>query len=106
MDWQSTCPCRKSTQPDGHVLPVVVDAMLGFGMDLSNAKPQKLIAELAQNAEMLVTIGCGDECPYVLALKCDDWPLPDPMRTRDRIGKAKPETGSSGVFCSCSPRSS
>lgn len=47
------------------------------GIDLSNAKPQKLTAELAQNAEMLVTIGCGDECTYVLGLKRDDWPLPD-----------------------------
>jgi arsenate reductase len=33
---------------------------------------------LAQNAEMLVTMGCGDECPYVPGLKRDDWPLSDP----------------------------
>jgi arsenate reductase (thioredoxin) len=81
------------TQPAGHVHSVVVDAMREVGIDLSNAKPQKLTAELAQNAEMLVTMGCGDECPYVPGLKRDDWPLPDPKgqgiesvrQTRDEI---------------------
>jgi protein-tyrosine-phosphatase len=66
------------THPAEHVHPVVVDAMREVGIDLSNAKPQKLTAELAQNAEMLVTMGCGDECPYVPGLRRDDWPLPDP----------------------------
>jgi arsenate reductase len=81
------------TQPTEHVHPVVVDAMREVGIDLNNAKPQKLTAELAQNAEMLVTMGCGDECPYVPGLKRDDWPLPDPKgqgiesvrQTRDEI---------------------
>jgi protein-tyrosine-phosphatase len=66
------------TQPAEHVHPVVVEAMLEVGIDLSNAKPQKLTAELAQEAGMLVTMGCGDECPYVPGLRRDDWPLPDP----------------------------
>ena len=66
------------TQPIDQVHPVVVDAMREVGIDLSNAKPQKLTAELAQNAEMLITMGCGDECPYVPGLSRDDWPLPDP----------------------------
>jgi arsenate reductase len=81
------------TQPADHVHPVIVDAMREVGIDLSNAKPQKLTAELAQNAEMLVTMGCGDECPYVPGLRRDDWPLPDPKgqeiesvrQTRDEI---------------------
>lgn len=81
------------TQPAEHVHPVVVDAMREVGIDLSKAKPQKLTAELAQNAEMLVTMGCGDECPYVPGLRRDDWPLPDPKgqgidsvrQTRDEI---------------------
>jgi arsenate reductase (thioredoxin) len=81
------------THPAEHVHPVVVDAMREVGIDLSNAKPQKLTAELAQNAEMLVTMSCGDECPYVPGLKRDDWPLPDPKgqgiesvrQTRDEI---------------------
>ena len=81
------------THPAEHVHPVVVDAMREVGIDLSDAKPQKLTAELAQNAEMLITMGCGDECPYVPGLIRDDWPLPDPKgqgieavrQTRDEI---------------------
>jgi arsenate reductase len=81
------------THPADHVHPVVVEVMREVGIDLSDAKPQKLTTELAQNAEMLVTMGCGDECPYVPGLRRDDWPLPDPKgrgiesvrQTRDEI---------------------
>lgn len=81
------------TQPAERVHPVVVDAMREVGVDLSDAKPQKLTAELAQNAEKLITMGCGDECPYVPGLRRDDWLLPDPKgqdidsvrKTRDEI---------------------
>jgi arsenate reductase (thioredoxin) len=81
------------THPADRVHPEVVDAMREVGIDLSHAKPQKLTAELAQSAEMLVTMGCGDECPYVPGLRRDDWPLPDPKgqgielvrQTRDEI---------------------
>lgn len=66
------------TQPAEHVHPVVLDAMREVGIDLSSAKPQKLTAELAQGADTLITMGCGDECPYVPGLRRDDWPLPDP----------------------------
>jgi arsenate reductase len=48
------------------------------GIDLAGATPQKLTAELAQGAEMLITMGCGDDCPYIPGLIRDDWPLPDP----------------------------
>jgi arsenate reductase (thioredoxin) len=81
------------TQPAEHVHPVVVQAMLEVGIDLRDAKPQKLTPELAQNAEMLITMGCGDDCPYLPGLRRDDWPLPDPKdqgidsvrQTRDEI---------------------
>ena len=81
------------TQPAEYVHPVVVDAMRELGIDLSAANPQKLTAELAQGADMLITMGCGDECPYVPGLRRDDWPLPDPKgqgietvrQTRDEI---------------------
>ena len=66
------------TQPAAHVHPVVVDAMREVGIDLSSAQPQKLTAELAEGAQMLVTMGCGDDCPYVPGLRREDWPLPDP----------------------------
>lgn len=83
------------TRPAEHVHPVVLDAMREIGIDLSSAKPQKLTAELAQGADTLITMGCGDECPYVPGLRRDDWPLPDPKgqgietvrQTREEIKK-------------------
>ena len=67
--------------------------MRELGIDLSEAKPQKLTLELAQGAEMLITMSCGDECPLVPDLVRDDWPLSDPRgqgiasvrQTRDEI---------------------
>jgi arsenate reductase len=52
--------------------------MQEIGIDLSNARPQKLTDELAQDAQLLITMGCGDKCPYVPGLRRDDWPLRDP----------------------------
>ena len=66
------------TQPGPHVHPVVLNAMLEAGIDLSSAKPQKLTDELAREANMLITMGCGEDCPYIPGLRRDDWPLPDP----------------------------
>lgn len=66
------------THPAAHVHPVVVEAMLELGIDLSRAEPRKLTSELAQHAEMLITMGCGDACPYIPSLRRADWPLPDP----------------------------
>jgi arsenate reductase len=48
------------------------------GIDLRGTRPQKLTAELAAQAQLLITMGCGDECPYVPGLRRDDWPLEDP----------------------------
>ena len=66
------------TQPSERVHPEVVQVMKEVGIDLSSAKPQRLTEELARDADLLITMGCGDECPYVPGLKRDDWPLPDP----------------------------
>ena len=52
--------------------------MQEVGIDLSDAKPQKLTQELAEDAALLITMGCGDKCPYVPGLRRDDWPLKDP----------------------------
>jgi protein-tyrosine-phosphatase len=52
--------------------------MQEVGIDLSDAKPQKLTEELAQGAQLLITMGCGDKCPYVPGLRRDDRPLRDP----------------------------
>ena len=66
------------TDPGLRVHPEVLTAMQEIGIDLSNAKPQKLTEELAQDAQLLITMGCGDKCPYVPGLRRDDWPLRDP----------------------------
>ena len=66
------------TQPADRVNPVVVEAMRETGVDVSAAMPQKLTEALARQASLLVTMGCGDECPLVPGLRRDDWPLEDP----------------------------
>ncbi|MDZ4077224.1 MULTISPECIES: arsenate reductase ArsC [Hydrocarboniphaga] len=66
------------THPADRVHPEVLDAMREIGIDLAGARPQRLTADLAQAAELLITMGCGDECPYVPGLRRDDWPLQDP----------------------------
>lgn len=81
------------TRPADRVHPEVVDAMREVGIDLSGATPQRLSEELAGSADLLVTMGCGDECPLVPGLERDDWPLTDPKgqsvgqvrRIRDEI---------------------
>jgi arsenate reductase len=66
------------TQPADRVHPIVIEVMREAGIDLAQAKPQKLTEELARNAGVLITMGCGDECPYVPGLRRLDWPLADP----------------------------
>ena len=81
------------TQPGERVHPDVVQVMREVGIDLSAKRPQKLTNELARGASLLITMGCGDECPYVPGLRRDDWPLGDPKgqpienvrRIRDEI---------------------
>jgi len=66
------------TDPGLRVHPEVLAAMQEIGIDLSAAEPQKLTEEMAQDAQLLITMGCGDKCPYVPGLRRDDWPLRDP----------------------------
>ena len=66
------------TQPGERVHPVVVDVMNEVGINLTGKKPQRLTDGLASDAQLLVTMGCGDECPFVPGLKVEDWPLQDP----------------------------
>jgi arsenate reductase (thioredoxin) len=66
------------TDPGTRVHPEVLDAMREVGVDLNDRKPQKLTDELARSAQMLVTMGCGEQCPVVPGLRRDDWPLEDP----------------------------
>ena len=66
------------TEPGLRVHPEVLAVMQEVGIDLSEARPQKLTQEMANDAALLITMGCGDKCPYVPGLRRDDWPLKDP----------------------------
>jgi arsenate reductase (thioredoxin) len=66
------------TKPAASVHPTVVGAMREAGIDLKASRPQRLTPELASGAQMLVTMGCGEECPFVPGLKVIDWQIPDP----------------------------
>jgi arsenate reductase len=66
------------TTPGDRVHPEVVEVMQEEGLDLTGARPQKLTDELAAEAQLLITMGCGDECPYVPGVRRDDWSLDDP----------------------------
>lgn len=66
------------TQPAERVHPVVVTAMQELGIDLSAVQPRKLTDELAQQAHLLITMGCGEACPFIPGIERADWPLPDP----------------------------
>jgi protein-tyrosine-phosphatase len=82
-------------EPGGHVHPEVVEVMNELGIDLSERKPQRLTDELAARADVLVTMGCGDTCPYFPGKRYIDWDLPDPKgrpvaevrATRDEIAE-------------------
>ena len=66
------------TDPGSRVHPEVVASMSEVGFDLSGAPTTKLTPELTAGASMLITMGCGDQCPVVPGVKRDDWPLEDP----------------------------
>jgi arsenate reductase len=66
------------TDPGTRVHPEVLAAMREVGIDLSDRTPQRLTDDLARGAQMLITMGCGDQCPFVAGLRRDDWPLEDP----------------------------
>jgi arsenate reductase (thioredoxin) len=83
------------TTPGERVHPEVVEVMRELGIDLSERRPQKLTTEAAERADVVVTMGCGDECPYIPGKRYLDWDLEDPKgraidevrRTRDDIAR-------------------
>jgi arsenate reductase (thioredoxin) len=82
------------TRPATQVHPVVVEAMRELGIDVAGHQPRKLTDDLANWADVVVTMGCGDECPFIPGKRYIDWDLPDPAgqpldqvrRLRDDIG--------------------
>lgn len=80
------------TQPAERVHPEVLQVMSEEGIDLAGVKPQFLSAELAQQATLLVSMGCGDACPFVPGLQKLDWPLQDPNgQPLERVRKIRDE---------------
>ncbi|MEX2194664.1 MAG: arsenate reductase ArsC [Thermoleophilaceae bacterium] len=83
------------TTPGERVHPEVVTAMEELGIDVSGNTPKRLTDELAHWADVVVTMGCGDECPYIPGKRYIDWDLPDPKgrpleevrATRDEIDR-------------------
>jgi arsenate reductase (thioredoxin) len=81
--------------PDGHVHPEVVQVMRELGIDLAGKRPQRLSRELTEHADVVVTMGCGDACPFIPGKRYIDWDLPDPKgrpveevrATRDEIAR-------------------
>jgi arsenate reductase (thioredoxin) len=66
------------THPGAHVHPEVVEVMTEIDVDLKRVVPQKLTDDLAADADVLITMGCGEACPVVPGIERDDWPLEDP----------------------------
>ncbi len=66
------------TTPAEHVHPEVVEVMRELNIDLADHKPQPLTPVLAEQADVVVTMGCGDACPYIPGKQYIDWKLPDP----------------------------
>jgi arsenate reductase (thioredoxin) len=83
------------TTPAERVHPEVVEVMSELGIDVSKNTPRKLTRELAEQADVVVTMGCGDECPYIPGKRYLDWELEDPKgrpldevrATRDEIAR-------------------
>lgn len=80
------------TTPGDRVHPEVAAAMEEIGVDLSHAKPQLLTTEIASGAGTLVTMGCGEECPFIPGAVVEDWPLEDPKgKPLERVREIRDE---------------
>ena len=83
------------TRPAERVHPEVASVMAELGIDIADSHPTKLTGDQAEWADVVVTMGCGDECPYIPGKRYIDWDLPDPegqqldtvRATRDDIAR-------------------
>ena len=82
------------TTPAEHVHPEVVEAMRELGIDLADRVPHRLDRADAEWADVVVTMGCGDACPYIPGKRYLDWELPDPNgRPLDEVRAIRDEIG-------------
>ena len=80
------------TQPAERVHANVAEALHEIGIDVSGRKPRGLTRELAERADVVVTMGCGDECPYIPGKRYVDWDLPDPANLpTDQVRRIRDE---------------
>jgi arsenate reductase len=83
------------TTPADHVHPEVIEVMKERGIDLSGRTPQRLTRELAEQADLVVTMGCGDECPFIPGKRYIDWELEDPAgQPTGKVREIRDEIGS------------
>jgi protein-tyrosine-phosphatase len=83
------------SEPAARVNPVAVEAMREVGLDIAAEKPKILTTDSVEQADVVITMGCGDTCPYFPGKRYIDWDLPDPKgrpvdevrRTRDEIAR-------------------
>ena len=66
------------TQPGEHIHPEVADVLEKLGLDTSQEQPKMLTREMVEGADLAITLGCGEECPYVPGVVYRDWPVDDP----------------------------
>jgi len=82
------------TEPATHIHPEVLSVMRELGIELEGVTPQFLSADLASQANILVTMGCGESCPVVPGAKREDWNLPDPKGQRlERVRQIRDDIG-------------
>lgn len=74
--------------PSETLNPTVVAAMTEVGLDITGEEPKKLTDEMAMASNVIVTMGCGDECPYYPGKRYDDWELTDPARQSLEVVRA------------------
>jgi protein-tyrosine-phosphatase len=80
------------TEPGERVHPEVVEVMREIGIDLASHQPRLLTSELAEQADVVVTMGCGDRCPVIPGKRYLDWDLPDPNgRSLDEVRTTRDE---------------
>ena len=80
------------SRPSGTVNPKAIEAMKELGYDLTQHKSQSVEDFRNQSFEYVVTMGCGDECPYIPAKHREDWALPDPKHLdKDDFRKVRDE---------------
>jgi arsenate reductase len=80
------------TTPARQVHPEVVEVMRELGINLTGRTPQLLTLELAEQADLVITMGCGDQCPHIPGKRYIDWDLPDPAgRPLDEVRATRDE---------------